>query len=84
MNPFEYNPAPNQAMLDAMAEVRDAISKAYTVMLQNIEPSRELALAVTSLEQAAMWANKGITHNPGAYNPMRQSALEASPQKAIG
>lgn len=44
--------------------LRDA-AKAYTEALREHCPaSRERALAETSIEQAAMWASKAVTHNP--------------------
>jgi hypothetical protein len=54
-------PSPEQ--LETMANVRVA----YAVMLDAIErqlpAGRYKALAITALEESAMWANKGITRD---------------------
>ena len=59
---------PRAKMLEASSEQRDRISvirssfsKMYDVIDINCKNSRETALAITKLEEAQMWAIKGIT-----------------------
>jgi len=33
-----------------------------------VPPGRELSVAVTSVEQGAMWANKGVSRGDGEFN----------------
>jgi hypothetical protein len=61
VNPFDYNNSPTPEMLEQIASVR-AASKALAEVLLTIPNGRERSLAMTNLEQTAMWANKAITH----------------------
>lgn len=66
MNPFESAKATPEA-LEKITEVREAF-KVVNELISAIPNSsvqigaRELAIAKTNLEQAAMWAIKGISH----------------------
>jgi hypothetical protein len=61
-NPFESYPVEDE-QLDALHEVRSAFKVVHAAILANVPNGREQSLALTNLEQAAMWASKGITHN---------------------
>jgi hypothetical protein len=65
MNPFDYNNSPTPEMLEQIGKVR-AASKALADVILLIPSNRERSLALTNLEQAAMWANKAVTHETAA------------------
>ncbi len=44
----------------SMLAVKDA-GQAFVDLVEGLEPSRERSLAVTKIEEAVMWAVKGIT-----------------------
>lgn len=54
---------PTFEQIELMKMVRLSIKEAIEKVEKAVPEGRYLALAVTSLEQAAMWANKGITRN---------------------
>lgn len=58
-NPFVYMKPTEQGVKDIEA-VRSALKDAYDVILAHVPAGRERALAITKLEEASMWANKGI------------------------
>ena len=43
--------------------LRDTAKELALLILNNVPPSREQSLAITKLEEAIMWANKGIACN---------------------
>lgn len=58
---FEYVQAtPDEVVL--MDEVRKRCADLEELLTLAVPRSRHLSLALTNLEQAAMWANKAITH----------------------
>ncbi len=57
---FEYR-KPNEVQLLTLGGLRESFSK-MEFTLNSLPPSRELSLALTKLEEAAMWANKAVTH----------------------
>ena len=60
-NPFEYQKAsPEQS---AKIQKVMAAAKAFYEVLQTLPPARETSLAITKLEEAAMWANKSVAFN---------------------
>jgi len=61
VNPFDYNHAPTPEMIAQMGAVREA-AKALADIILEIPNGRERSLAMTNLEQAAMWANKAVAH----------------------
>lgn len=61
MNPFDYNGSPTPEMLEQMKAIRET-AKVLAAVIMEIPSSRERSLALTNLEQAAMWANKAIAH----------------------
>ena len=61
-HPFDYQ-KPTPEHVAQIETVRKALKDAHDVILATIPPSRERSLAVTKLEEASMWANKGIVFN---------------------
>lgn len=47
----------------AMEDLREAAAILEKILLEVAPDSRERSLALTSLEQAIMWANKGISRH---------------------
>jgi len=62
MPKFDYVPV-DEATKELMQEYRDAFQELYNKINDNIENSRGKSLALTKLEEASMWLNKGITNN---------------------
>ena len=52
----------NDEQSERIEDVKNAISFAMTDIDNNCPPSREKSLALTKLEEAAMWASKAISH----------------------
>jgi len=46
---------------DKIDNTREAFAKVTTYVLENLQDGREKSLALTKLEEACMWAIKGIT-----------------------
>lgn len=57
-HPFTFVPA-NDASKELIKKNFELCSDLYSFFM-TLPPSRERAVAITNLEQAAMWANKGI------------------------
>lgn len=51
----------NKEQQDKIDLIRNSFSNMYDVLDINCKPSREISLAYTKLEEAQMWAIKGIT-----------------------
>lgn len=60
-HPFEYQ-SPNEVQVEQIKATRLAFKALYD-QLQSLPASREKSLAITKLEEASMWANKGIVFN---------------------
>lgn len=58
-HPFEYQ-APTQEQVQDISLVRETLKHAHDIIMQTVPASRERSLAITKLEEASMWANKGI------------------------
>lgn len=63
---FKHHPPKDAAVGQLHGEVRDAIGAVARDLVDNIPPCRELALAVTKLEEAMMWANAAIAREMSA------------------
>ena len=62
-NRFMYHP-PKEGQPEKYVSIRDK-AKELAEMINTLCPeSREKSLAVTNLEEAAMWANASIARNP--------------------
>jgi hypothetical protein len=58
---FLYN-KPTENQLQIMDRLREEFCSLETLVL-SLPASRQRSLALTKLEEAAMWANKGVTHD---------------------
>lgn len=58
LNPFDHVVL-SQSQKDEITSLRLAFGTVYATLL-TLPSSRERALAITKLEEAAMWANKGV------------------------
>lgn len=63
----KYNDNLTQEQKDKMDLIRSSFSNMYDVLDINCNPSRELSIALTKLEEAQMWAIKGISRD-NSYN----------------
>jgi hypothetical protein len=59
---FTYHP-PKPDQQPRYAMIRDEAKALATIIAAHTPPSREQSLALTSLEQAVMWANAAIARN---------------------
>jgi len=59
---FTYHP-PKGDQADRYVTIRDSARQLAMIFLESCPPSRELSLAITSLEQAVSWANSAIARN---------------------
>lgn len=62
VNNFTYHP-PKEDQQERYAAIRQSASSLALDIVNNTPPSREQSLALTSLEQAVMWANAAIARN---------------------
>jgi hypothetical protein len=67
---------PNDEQKVHMAKVREAMAATLAV-LETLPSGRYKALAITALEESAMWANKGVTRDSDG-SPREGAAVEAS------
>lgn len=58
MKPFDHVSVTNDAFI-IMKEFRDKFQSLYDD-IDKLNKSREISLAITKLEEASMWLNKGI------------------------
>ena len=63
--PYAYH-APSAEGLKKITALREAFSDVERVMKQHCPPSRQLSVAITELETAAMWAIKAVVFNDPA------------------
>ena len=59
---FTYHP-PKDGQPEKYAEIRSRAHDLAEYLQENCPQSRELSLALTSLEQTVMWANASIARN---------------------
>lgn len=62
MKTFAYH-KPSEEGMRRITDLREAFSETLSAMKANCPESRELSVAVTNLETAAMWAVKAVVHN---------------------
>lgn len=60
-NPFDYQ-KPSEENIKKIEAVREAYKVLHAHLL-TLAPSREISLAITNLEQSAMWATKSLVFN---------------------
>lgn len=69
--PFDHT-AVSETTASEMERVRGRFAD-LLALIENVVPtSREKSLAITNLEQAAMWANKGLSHNQPEFKDVVQ------------
>jgi hypothetical protein len=84
---FEYL-KPSEDQIERMALMRQAYAKMMHMVTVTIPDGRYKALAITSLEESAMWANKGVTRDSdgtprnGGGNAERQDKAPEAGQPA--
>lgn len=61
-NNFTYH-APKPDQLPRYENIRERAKALAEFLCRNCPPSRELSLALTSIEEAVMWANASIARN---------------------
>ena len=61
-NAFTYH-TPKGDQLAKCQAIRDEAKKLAYLIMETVPDSREQALAITKLEECAMWANAGIARN---------------------
>ncbi len=59
----KHHPPSSDEVVAAHEAIRAGVLELGDVILENVPQSRELALCLTNLEQAMMWANAGIARN---------------------
>lgn len=59
---FQYV-QPNEYQKALMQKFRDRFENLAVEIENNVEESRGRSVAITKLEEAAFWLNKGITNN---------------------
>lgn len=66
---FKYR-TPNEKSLQQMEQVRQKCQELLEVLC-TLNSSREKSLAITKLEETAMWANKATVFNQDNINPTK-------------
>jgi len=61
-NNFKYHP-PKEGQADRYVRIRNAAKSFAEVIAEECPESRELSIALTSIEDASMWANAAIARN---------------------
>ena len=56
--------AMNDTAVEKCRVIREAFSEALTAIKQHVKPGRELALVTTKLQEACMWAVRGVAMDP--------------------
>lgn len=59
---YEYH-KPSAAGIEKIAKLREAFSALDDLIEENVPASRERSVAITKLEETAMWAIKAVVHN---------------------
>ncbi len=52
------------AAVEKCRVIREAFSEALAAVRQHVKPGRELALVTTKLQEACMWAIRGVAMDP--------------------
>lgn len=71
-NRFSYHPPPYEGVAERHESAREGCRALAEKLARLCPPGRELALAVTALEEVMMWANAAIARDPDAV-PARAS-----------
>ena len=78
--------AMNDAAVEKCRVIREAFSEALTAIKQHVKPGRELALVTTKLQEACMWAVRGVAMDPANQHPTQPGTecTEAALHAPIG
>ena len=77
--------AMNDTAVEKCRVIREAFSEALTAIKQHVKPGRELALVTTKLQEACMWAVRGVAMDPANQHPTQpgseatESQLDRAP-----
>ncbi len=69
---FAYH-IPSEEGLKAVNKIRIGFTMLENLLKELCPASRELAVYLTNLEQAGMWAIKSVTHNDSNSSPLTQT-----------
>ena len=61
--------AMNDTAVEKCRAIREAFSEALTAIKQHVKPGRELALVTTKMQDACMWAIRGVAMDPANQHP---------------
>ena len=61
--------AMNDSAVEKCRVIREALSDALTDIKQHVKPGRELALVTTKMQEACMWAIRGVAMDPANQHP---------------
>ena len=76
--------AMNDTAVEKCRVIREAFSEALTAIKQHVT-GRELALATTKMQEACMWAIRGVAMDPANHHPTQpgseatESQLDRAP-----
>ena len=59
----------NDSTVEKCRVIRQSFSDALSAIKQHIKPGRELALATTKMQEACMWAIRGVAMDPANQHP---------------
>lgn len=77
--------AMNDNAVEKCRAIREALSEALWAIKQHVKPGRELALATTKMQEACMWAIRGVAMDPANQHPTQpgseatESQLDRAP-----
>ena len=76
--------AMNDTAVEKCRAIREAFSEALTTIKQHVKPGRELALVTTKMQEACMWAIRGVAMDPANHHPAQpgSEATEAQLDRA--
>lgn len=61
-NTFDYQ-KPTEASLEILTIIRAAAKEYAKILIKTLPESREKSIAITKIEETAMWANKSVVQN---------------------
>lgn len=70
--------APTGNMFDRYALLRNGFDSLEDFINQCVPPGRERSLAITKLEECAMWANKGVSRGDSDFNVEAIAVVKAA------
>jgi len=76
--------AMNDSAVEKCRVIRKSFSDALSAIKQHIKPGRELALVTTKMQEACMWAIRGVAMDPANQHTSQpgSEATEASLARA--